>query len=116
MAYDEELHLRMQRVVAARAGVTEKKMFGGVCFLLDGKMFCGIVKDEMMVRVGPAAHESALAEPHVRPMDFTGKPMAGYIYVEPEGLATDQALKRWMEAGLKFVATVETKAKKKKVK
>jgi len=116
MAYDEGLHLRMQRVVAARAGVTEKKMFGGVCFLLDGKMFCGIVKDEMMVRVGPAAHESALAEPHVRPMDFTGKPMAGYIYVEPEGLATDQALKRWMEAGLKFVATVEKKAKKKKVK
>lgn len=112
MAYDEGLQLRIQRVVAAREGVTEKKMFGGVCFLLDGKMFCGIVKDELMVRVGPAAHEAALAEPHVRPMDFTGKPMAGYIYVEPEGLATDKALKRWVEAGLKFVATVEKKAKK----
>ena len=112
MAYDEELQLRIQRVVAGRVGVTEKKMFGGVCFLLDGKMFCGIVKDEMMVRVGPLAHEAALAEPHVRPMDFTGKPMAGYIYVEPEGLATDKALKRWVEAGLKFVVTVEKKAKK----
>ena len=116
MAYDEALHLRMQRVVASRKDVSEKKMFGGVCFLLDDKMFCGIVNDELMVRVGLAAHEAALAEPHVRPMDFTGRPMAGYIYVEPEGLTTDKALKRWMEAGLKFVATVEKKAKKKQAR
>jgi TfoX/Sxy family transcriptional regulator of competence genes len=114
MAYDEELQLRIQRVVAGREGVTEKRMFGGVAFLLDGKMFCGIVKDDLMVRVGPLAHEAALAEPHVRPMDFTGKPMAGYVYVEPEGLATDKALRRWVEAGLKFAATVEKKAKKKR--
>ena len=86
MAYDEELQLRIQRAVTGRAGVTEKKMFGGVCFLLDGKMFCGIVKDEMMVRVGPAAHEAALAEPHVRPMDFTGRLVKGMVFVEPGGL------------------------------
>lgn len=111
MAYDERLAGRIRRAVGSREDVTQKEMFGGVCFLLDGKMFCGIVKDELMVRVGPEAHEAALAEPHVRPMDFTGRPMAGYIYVEPEGLTTDKALKRWIDAGLKFVATVKKKPK-----
>ena len=81
MAYDEKLADRIRQAVGPRGDVTEKKMFGGLAFLLDGKMFCGIVKDDLMVRVGPERYEAALAEAHVRPMDFTGRPMNGYVYV-----------------------------------
>lgn len=114
MAYDELVCGRIQRAVADREDVTEKKMFGGVAFLLDGKMFCGIVKEDLMVRVGPEAHEKALGEPHVRPMDFTGRPMKGYVYVGPLGTKTDKMVARWVERGLKFVAGVEKKVKGKK--
>jgi TfoX/Sxy family transcriptional regulator of competence genes len=111
MAYDEMLQERIRRTVGGRVGVTEKKMFGGVAFLLDGKMFCGIVKDDLMVRVGPDRHEDALREPHVRPMDFTGRPMKGYVYVDPDGSGTDREVKRWAERGIEFVSTLEVKAK-----
>ncbi|WP_035348396.1 TfoX/Sxy family protein [Edaphobacter aggregans] len=111
MAYDEMLQERIRRTVGGRVGVTEKKMFGGVAFLLDGKMFCGIVKDDLMVRVGPDRHEDALREPHVRPMDFTGRPMKGYVYVDPDGSGTDREVKRWAERGFEFVSTLEGKAK-----
>jgi TfoX/Sxy family transcriptional regulator of competence genes len=115
MAYDEELEGRIRRAVADREDISDKKMFGGVAFLLDGKMFCGIVNEDLMVRVGPEAHEKALSEPHVRPMDFTGRPMKGYVYVDPAGTKTDKMVARWVERGLKFVATVEKgkKARKK---
>jgi TfoX/Sxy family transcriptional regulator of competence genes len=111
MAYDEMLQERIRRTVGGRVGVTEKKMFGGVAFLLDGKMFCGIVKDDLMVRVGPERHEDALKEPHVRPMDFTGRPMKGYVYVDADGNGTDKEVKRWAERGLEFVAMLEKKGK-----
>lgn len=107
MPYDEFLAERVRRVLTARTDVTEKKMFGGVAFLLSGKMFCGIVKDELMVRVGPEHFEKALDEPHVRPMDFTGRPMNGYVYVEPEGCLTEKEVKVWAELGASFVATLK---------
>jgi TfoX/Sxy family transcriptional regulator of competence genes len=107
MAYDQALEGRIRRAVADREDVTDKKMFGGVAFLLDGKMFCGIVRDDLMVRVGPERHGRALAEPHVRPMDFTGRPMQGYVYVGPAGSKTDKMVQRWVERGLEFVATAE---------
>lgn len=116
MTYDERLEGRIRRAVGGREDVTEKKMFGGVAFLLDEKMFIGIVKDDLMVRVGPEQHQAALAEPHVRPMDFSGRPMVGYVYVEPAGSSTEKAVKRWVERGLEFVATVEKKAPKKRVR
>jgi TfoX/Sxy family transcriptional regulator of competence genes len=106
VAYNEELEGRIRRAVADREGITDKKMFGGVAFLLDGKMFVGIVKDDLMVRVGPEAHEKALCESHVRPMDFAGRPMKGYVYVGPAGSKTDKMVAKWVERGLKFVATV----------
>ena len=111
MAYDEMLQERIRWAVGGRVGVTEKKMFGGVAFLLKGKMFCGIVKGDLMVRVGPERHEAALREPHVRPMDFTGRPMKGYVYVDPDGSGTDREVKRWAERGIEFVATLGKKAK-----
>jgi TfoX/Sxy family transcriptional regulator of competence genes len=114
VAYDLLLQGRVQRAVADREDVSEKRMFGGVAFLLDGKMFCGIAKEDLMVRVGPERHAKALGEPHVRPMDFTGRPMKGYVYVGPAGVKTDKMVERWVKRGLEFVATVEAKAKPKK--
>lgn len=112
MAFDEELADRLRQAVGSRPGVAEKKMFGGLAFLLDGKMFVGIVKDDLMVRVGPDRYESALAEPHVRPMDFTGRPMVGYVYVRPGGSSTASAIRRWVDLGAAFVATIDADAKK----
>ena len=109
MAYDEELAERIRRALAGRQGVSEKKMFGGIAFMLRGYMCCGIVGDELMVRVGPGRFQEALAEPHARPMDFTGRPMRGMVYVTPEGCRTDEALKRWVEQGLNFAATLPAK-------
>jgi TfoX/Sxy family transcriptional regulator of competence genes len=107
MAYDEKLAERIRRALGPRADVIEKKMFGGIAFLLDGKMFVGIVKDDLMVRVGPERYDAALAEANVRPMDFTGKPMNGYVFVGPKGSRTEKAVKRWVEQGAAFVATLD---------
>lgn len=111
MAYDEGLAERLRALLDERPGVTEKAMFGGVAFLLDGKMFVGIVKDELMARVGPDAHEAALRQPHARTMDFTGRPMRGYVFVAPEGFAEDAALQRWVERAIEHVRTLPVKPK-----
>lgn len=108
MAYDEELATRIRQTLGPRMGLTEKKMFGGLAFLIDGKMFCGIVKDDLMVRVGPDSYEQALTKPHARPMDFTGRPMNGYVFVDSAGLRTGKALGAWIEQGAAFVAKLPT--------
>lgn len=105
MAYSEALADRVRRVIGRRPDVSEKKMFGGVAFLLDGKMFCGIAKDELMVRVGPERYEEALRKPHVRPMDFTGRPMVGYVFVAAPGCRTEKAVRPWVELAMAHVAT-----------
>ncbi len=105
MAYDEPLAERIRRALCPRAGITERKMFGGLAFLLGGKMFCGIVKDDLMVRVGPERYEEALGRPHVRPMDFTGRPMNGYVFVAPAGCSTEKAVRAWVESGAEFVSS-----------
>ena len=94
MSYDETLAERIRKALEHRRDVTEKKMFGGLAFLLEGSMFCGIVKDELMVRVGTARYEEALTEPHVRPMDFTGRPARGYVFVAPPGLGATVTSRR----------------------
>src|SRR5680860_28739 len=92
MAYDETLAERIRDVLAARESVGERKMFGGIAFMVGGNMAVGVIGDDLMVRLDPADTEQALAEPHVRPMDFTGKPMNGMIYVDSAGTATGQDL------------------------
>ena len=109
MAYDEKLAERVRRALTPREGLSEKRMFGGIAFMLRGNMVCGIVKDQLMVRVGPERYDDALARPHARPMDFTGRPMKGMVYVEREGCRTDEGLKWWVEQGLNFAATLPTK-------
>ncbi len=100
MAYDKGLADRIRHTLRDAHDVTEKAMFGGVAFMHAGKMFCGIVGRDLMVRVGPDAHDAALAEDHVRPMDFSGRPMKGYVYVAPEGVDEDAALASWVRRGL----------------
>lgn len=112
MAFDEALAERIRKVLGPRLELSEKKMFGGLAFLADGKMFCGLAKGELMLRVGPERYEEALTEPHVRPMDFTGRPLQGYVYISPAGLKTEKALRRWVEQALTFVGTVERAPKR----
>lgn len=103
MAYDEGLAQRIRDVLRDTHGATEKNMFGGVCFLLRGHMMLGIAKGLLMVRIGPAAEAAALKKPGARPMDFTGRPLKGYVYVDPDFLAEDSQLEEWIALGRKFV-------------
>ena len=109
MAYDEQLAGRVRDVLARRKDVSEKKMFGGLSFMLGGNMCCGVDKDNLMVRVGPEQYETALAQPHARPMDFTGRPLKGMVYVDPEGYRTDAALAAWVKRGVDFAASLPAK-------
>jgi TfoX/Sxy family transcriptional regulator of competence genes len=111
MAYDEALADRIRRAIGPRDDVTEKKMFGGLAFLQGGKMFCGIASGDLMVRIGPDRYEAALAETHVRPMDFTGRPMKGYVFVGPDGCRTEKAVRKWVARGAEFVATLAEPAR-----
>ena len=97
MAYDEQLADRVRAVVADRDDINEKPMFGGLCLLAHGNMFAGIQSDTLMLRVGPERHEEALGRPHARIMDFSGRPMRGYVYVDPPGIATEAQLREWVE-------------------
>ena len=106
MGYDEPLAERIRHAVRTRKDVTEKKMFGGLAFLLGGKMFCGIAKDELMVRVGPDGYEESLRQAHVRQMDFTGRPMKGYVFVGSAACHDNKAVKTWVDRGADFVATL----------
>lgn len=114
MAYDPTLASRVRELLAGRRGVTENAMFGGLAFLLDGKMFCGILGTELLARVGPEAHDAAMARPHVRIMDFTGRPMRGYVFVGPEAIPTATQLKRWVNDCETYAATLPNKPKKKR--
>ena len=109
MAYDEGLAQRVREALSERDGLTEKKMFGGLCFLLNGNMCCGIVRDELMLRVGPEAYEATLARPHAREMDFTGRAMRGMVYVGVEGLAEDADLAGWLEPAAAFAGELPAK-------
>jgi hypothetical protein len=109
MPYDEALAARVRRAFGRRR-VTEKRMFGGLAFMVRGHMCCGIVGDDLMVRVGPVEHGAALKERHVRPMDFTGRPLKGMVYVSPDGVRTDRAVAAWVERGCTFVRTLAPKA------
>ena len=109
MAYDEGLAQRIREHLEGRDGVSERKMFGGVAFMLSGNMCCGVVDDELMVRVGPEGYEGALAQPHAREMDFTGRPMRGMVYVGTAGVAEDDDLAGWIGRGETFAGALPPK-------
>ena len=109
MAYDELLAQRVRERLAAETGVTEKAMFGGLAFLQDGNMAVGVSGAELMVRVGPGASDDALARPHTRAFDMTGRPMKGWILVAPEGVAGDRELAVWVAQGVGFARSLPAK-------
>lgn len=109
MAYDEGLAERIREALADQPGITERKMFGGLAFMSRGHMFVGIVGESLMARVGPEVYADALSRPHARVMDFTKKPMKGYVYVDPPGIEDDRALAEWVDWSHAFVATLPAK-------
>ena len=109
MAYDEVLVERVRLQLASREGVSERRMFGGLCFMLHGNMALGIDKDRLMVRVGAEGYESALQRPHARSMDMTGRPMKGFVVVPPEGLQDCKDFRGWVERGVDFALSLPPK-------
>ena len=109
MAYDEKLAARVRRALAGRRSVEEKKMFGGVAFMLRGNMCCGVLKENLILRVGPERAARALGSPHARPFDFTGKPMKGIIAVAPAGCRTAAALRKWVGLAADFALSLPPK-------
>src|SRR5216684_3601720 len=109
MTFDEGLAKRVRNLLRGEHSFKEKRMFGGLAFMVNGHMCCGIVGEDLVVRVGTEEHEQALSQLHVRPMDFTGKPMKGFVYVGPSGYRTKAALKTWIKRGLRFVLSLPPK-------
>ena len=109
MAYDEQLAERVRDLIALREGLTERRMFGGIGFMLDGNMACGVIGEELIVRMSPEDAERALAEQHVRPFDFTGRPMNGWVFVASEGVESDEDLAAWVDDGADFAASLPAK-------
>ena len=105
MAYDEKLADRIRKILGKNKNIIEKKMFGGLSFLLNGKMCCGVLKDILVVRVNPKQSDMLLKKPHVRPMDFTGRPMKGFLYVSADGYKTVKQLSAWVERSVDFVSS-----------
>lgn len=109
MAYNAALAKRVRVVFKTRTDVVEKKMFGGLCYMVSGHMCCGIINDTLMARVGPAQYGNCLGLPHTREMDFTGKPMKGMVYVDPAGIGTEPDLVAWISRCLDFVESLPPK-------
>jgi TfoX/Sxy family transcriptional regulator of competence genes len=115
MAYDELLELRIRQVLAGKQIKYEaKRMMGGLCFMVKGKMCVGVEKNRLMARIGPEAHDDALTRKGCRPMDFTGKPMRGFVFVAPEGLGSEQDVAFWLELALAYNPIAKKSAKRKR--
>ena len=113
MAYNENLADRLRTVLASQEDVEEKKMMGGLTFMVNDKMCVGIVKEDLMVRINPDIHEQVIEQNGCREMDFTGKPMKGYVFVSPEAIETEKEFHYWVNLALDF-NTIAKAAKKKK--
>jgi len=108
MAFNAEIADRVLKVLEGREGLTERKMFGGIAFMLNGNMCCGVTNDDLMVRVGADGLEDSLDQPHARPMDFTGRPMKGFAFVDA-GAVGDRVLRQWVQRGVIFAESLPAK-------
>jgi TfoX/Sxy family transcriptional regulator of competence genes len=106
MAYHENLASRIDVALGDLPGRTSKKMFGGVGYLINGNMACGVHKDFLIVRVGPDHYQAALEKEYTKVFDITGRPMTGWVMVAPQGCADDEALRTWIQQGLDFASTL----------
>ena len=112
MPFSEQLAERVRNALARESSVEEKKMMGGLTFMVNGKMCVGVAKDDLMLRLGPEAYEGALEKKGCREMDFTGKPMRGFVFVGPEGLETKGELEYWLQLALDFNKEVKASRKR----
>ena len=112
MAFDEELAARTRAALGDVRGVTEIRMFGGLCFTVHGNMAVGVTGDDLLVRLAPEEGEAALAQPGARPMDFTGKPMKGFVFVSAAGVKTERMLQSWVDRGVAFASSLPPKKSK----
>ena len=109
MAHDDGLSQRIREMLENEPCVDEKRMFGGLAFMVNGNMSVGVTNADLMVRVGPDDYESALAEPYARPMDFTGKPLRGFVYVDAKGYESDEGLAKWVDKGVSYALSLPPK-------
>jgi TfoX N-terminal domain len=109
VAFDEELAERVRLPLVDAPDLVERKMFGGIAFMVSGHMACGLAGDDLMLRLGPEGVAEALRDPHARPMDFTGRPMSSMVFIAPGGLRDQADLERWVGKARAFVATLPTK-------
>jgi TfoX/Sxy family transcriptional regulator of competence genes len=109
MPYSTDLAARIRSQLGSAAGITEKKMFGGIGFLINGNMACGVIGEDLVLRIKPEDTTQVLAQPDTRPFDFSGKPMAGWIYVDPAGFTTDPELKDWIQQGIDYAKSLPAK-------
>jgi len=109
MAYDEAVAKRVRNALGKTPDVVEKRMFGGIAFMVRGNMCCGVIGDRLMLRVGPKGYEMALSRPHARATDSTGKPMKGLVYVEPAGFASVADLEVWIARAMEFARSLPAK-------
>jgi TfoX/Sxy family transcriptional regulator of competence genes len=109
MPYNERIDSRISTIISSWKNTERKKMFGGRCQLLNGNMVCGVYKDYLILRLGEAAAQKALEQPHVRPFDITGRPMKGWVMVEEQGFETDQSLEDWLNKAKDFVSALPPK-------
>jgi hypothetical protein len=109
MAYNEKIETRIKKIVSGWKNTEDKKMFGGICHLFNGNMFCGVHKEFLILRLGPDKAEAALKRPHVRPFDITGRPMQGWVMVAEDGFKRDKDLKNWLDQTMNFVETLPRK-------
>jgi len=111
MPFDDKLANRVRKILEKIEGFSEKKMFGGICFLVNGHMALGLVNNDLMIRVKPDDIEKLLSLPHVRKMDFTGRPLKGFLYIGAKGTKSDKALRKWVLKSVKFVLSLPAKKK-----
>jgi TfoX/Sxy family transcriptional regulator of competence genes len=109
MPYNEQIETRIEKIISSWKNTDQKNMFGGVCHLLNGNMFCGVYKDFLILRLGEQNSNKALALPHVRPFDITGKPMKGWVMVEQAGFKRDDDLAVWLNQAKEFVNSLPPK-------
>ena len=114
MAYSEILAERIHKLLKSQKGIVVKKMFGGIAFIMKNKMTAGVVKDNLMIRCLLEDYDKLLKKPHARKMDFTGKPMKGFLFIDAAGIKTDRQLQKWLDVGIRFA--VNTPPVKKKLK
>jgi TfoX/Sxy family transcriptional regulator of competence genes len=116
MAYDEKLAEQVRAILATKPGFSEKKMFGGMCFLLAGNMCCGIIGEKLMIRSNLEDYEALLKQKHVEPMTYTGRTLRGMVWIQPEGLKRFDAVAAWVEKSVRFVRALPRKKAKPKAK